>query len=213
VSLSTEIRVGNPAREIVRRARDGGFDLVVLGTRGLNGARRLLLGSTTASVLRHARVPVLTIPGALARRPAALEWPPQRLLGAIELGAHTRADAAAYAAVATALGVPLTLLHVVPVPPAPGWYSSTRRRAPGDSPAAVQQALQRLHTRYADVVDEVAVLAGDPPTGIHAAASARRGALILMTLRSRPGLFGSRAGAVAYEVLCRAAAPVLALPT
>ena len=214
VTMKTEVRVGTPPREIVRRAGQGRFDLIVLGTRGLNGARRLLLGSTTADVLRRARVPVLTIPGALGRRTSALHWPPRQLLGAIELGAHARGDAASYAAVAALLAAPLTLLHVAPVPPAPAWYAraATDRSRVDAATAAVQRTLDRLRARHADVVDAARVLSGDPATGIEAAASARAGTVILMMLRSRPGLFGSRAGAVAYEVLCRAVAPVLALP-
>lgn len=214
VNVLTEVRVGKPPREIVKRARQGHVDMIVLGTRGLNGPRRLLLGSTTAGVLRNAKVPVLTIPGAIGRRAAALQWPPRHLLGAIELGAHARGDAATYATVAALLGTPLTLLHVAPVPPAPAWYArAATDRSPVDSAtAAVQHTLDRLRARHSDVVRQTSVLSGDPATGIQAAASARAGTLILMMLRSRPGLFGSRAGAVAYEVLCRGVAPVLALP-
>lgn len=210
VTLATEIRRGKPAGEIGARARAGKVDLIVLGTRGLNGARRLLLGSTTATVLRQARVPVLTIPGAIGRRAGTLRWPPSRVLGALALDGHARVDAAAYAEVARLLGVPLMLLHVVPAPPVPGWYGRRGRRS--DSRRDVQRTLDRLGAQHADVVDEIVVLSGDPPAGIQAAASGRAGAIILMVLRSRPGLFGSRAGAVSYEVLCRAAAPVLALP-
>ena len=52
---------GNPADEIVATADDHDTDLVVVGARGLGGMARLLLGSVSERVLRHARCPVLIV--------------------------------------------------------------------------------------------------------------------------------------------------------
>jgi nucleotide-binding universal stress UspA family protein len=71
VSPTCEVRFGKPVAEIVRRATEGRFDVVVLGTRGLNAASRLLFGSTTTGVLHHARIPVLAIPPAVIGRPTS----------------------------------------------------------------------------------------------------------------------------------------------
>jgi nucleotide-binding universal stress UspA family protein len=57
-----EIAVGNPAIEIQRAARRLGSNLIVMGSHGLTGAMRMVLGSTTDKVLRRAHVPVLAIP-------------------------------------------------------------------------------------------------------------------------------------------------------
>ncbi|GAC1430512.1 MAG: hypothetical protein NVSMB5_24760 [Candidatus Velthaea sp.] len=61
VKATGEILEGDPAETIVRRARDGGFDLIVTGTHGRDGLERLFLGSTAEHVLRHASVPVLAV--------------------------------------------------------------------------------------------------------------------------------------------------------
>jgi nucleotide-binding universal stress UspA family protein len=53
--------IGDPALEVVELAREGAFDLIVLGTHGRTGIRHALLGSITERVVRHARCPVLTI--------------------------------------------------------------------------------------------------------------------------------------------------------
>jgi nucleotide-binding universal stress UspA family protein len=53
--------IGDPAAEVVELARDGGFDLIVLGTHGRTGIRHALLGSIAERVVRHSRCPVLTI--------------------------------------------------------------------------------------------------------------------------------------------------------
>jgi nucleotide-binding universal stress UspA family protein len=52
---------GEPALEIVEFAREGGFDLLVVGTHGRTGLRHALLGSTAERVVRRAGCPVLTV--------------------------------------------------------------------------------------------------------------------------------------------------------
>jgi nucleotide-binding universal stress UspA family protein len=49
------------AETILRRARDGGIDLIAVATRGHGGIRRLALGSTADKVVRAADVPVLVV--------------------------------------------------------------------------------------------------------------------------------------------------------
>lgn len=52
--------VGDPASEIVRVAEEEKVDLIVLGTHGRTGLRRLLMGSVAEAVLRRAPCPVFT---------------------------------------------------------------------------------------------------------------------------------------------------------
>ena len=52
---------GNPADVIVQEAEDSGADLIVVGTRGLNAAKRLVLGSTSTNVVHHAPCDVLVV--------------------------------------------------------------------------------------------------------------------------------------------------------
>jgi len=52
---------GNPAEEIIRAAEEGGFDLVVVGSQGMNAIERFLLGSVSARVARFAPCPVLVV--------------------------------------------------------------------------------------------------------------------------------------------------------
>jgi nucleotide-binding universal stress UspA family protein len=49
------------ARQIVQVAKDIGAGLIVMGSRGLGGVRRALLGSVSDSVVRHAPCPVLVV--------------------------------------------------------------------------------------------------------------------------------------------------------
>jgi len=49
------------AEQIVRVAEDIGSGLIVMGSRGLGGVRRALMGSVSDSVVRHAHCPVLVV--------------------------------------------------------------------------------------------------------------------------------------------------------
>jgi len=55
------LRVGRPDEQIVALAEEIGAGLVVMGSRGLGGLRRLLIGSVSDSVVRHAHCPVLVV--------------------------------------------------------------------------------------------------------------------------------------------------------
>ena len=52
---------GNPADVLVEEAKEGGADLIVVGTHGRNAARRLALGSVSTTVVQHATVDVLVV--------------------------------------------------------------------------------------------------------------------------------------------------------
>ncbi len=69
------VRSGNPAREIVALAGAVGTDLVAVGSRGLGGARGLLLGSVSQHVVAHAPCSVLVAPPARPRRRSTPEGP------------------------------------------------------------------------------------------------------------------------------------------
>ena len=53
---------GDAGPEIVKELQRGGYDLVVLGSRGRGRAQEGLLGSVNGYVHFHARVPLLSVP-------------------------------------------------------------------------------------------------------------------------------------------------------
>ena len=55
------LRMGKAAMEIVDLAEELGAGLVILGSRGLGGIRRALMGSVSDPVVRHAHCPVLVV--------------------------------------------------------------------------------------------------------------------------------------------------------
>jgi nucleotide-binding universal stress UspA family protein len=52
---------GNPDTEILTYANERKIDFVVMGSHGRKGLDRVLIGSTTASVVRRAQIPIITL--------------------------------------------------------------------------------------------------------------------------------------------------------
>ncbi|MDG6912772.1 MAG: universal stress protein [Nitrososphaerota archaeon] len=59
---------GIPADEILRHAEEIGADLIVMGSRGLSSASRLLMGSVSDAVVHHATIAVHVVRLKLERK-------------------------------------------------------------------------------------------------------------------------------------------------
>ena len=57
------LRFGKPDEEVTALAEEIDVGLIVMGSRGLGGTRRALMGSDSDSVVRHAHCPVLIVRG------------------------------------------------------------------------------------------------------------------------------------------------------
>jgi nucleotide-binding universal stress UspA family protein len=60
-SVQGQILSGEPADAILLAAKESGVDLIVVGRRGLNPVKRMLLGGTSEQVAGHANSPVLLV--------------------------------------------------------------------------------------------------------------------------------------------------------
>lgn len=118
------LRVGEPAAEIVRYAKNHGSDLIMMPTHGYGTFRRRLLGSITAKVLHDADCPVWT--GAhLAEGPTA-EWlRPTTILSAVDDDAESEKTLVWVSALASEFKAALILVHVESrlESPGEGYYS------------------------------------------------------------------------------------------
>jgi nucleotide-binding universal stress UspA family protein len=61
VLVSSKLREGDPALEIVAEVKDAGFDIVVVGYRGLGRVRELFLGNISEKVIHLAPCPVVIV--------------------------------------------------------------------------------------------------------------------------------------------------------
>jgi nucleotide-binding universal stress UspA family protein len=216
-AISCSVETGDPARLIALAAQRLKCDLVVMGTHGLSGVDKLLIGSTTERMLRRTSVPVLAVPpsasGAGRKSAPPRSWPGPAILVPVDLRDESERDVRDAEKIARAFGAKLVLVHVVSQFQAPPWY---RADASAGSRIRVTKAQRELES-LAEVVGrgvatESRVLTGNTPDEIAALAAEKRIGLIVMHLRKGPGFFGSRAGSIAVHVLRHAVTPVLALP-
>jgi nucleotide-binding universal stress UspA family protein len=61
VPYDTRVIVDSPVRAILEQAREAGCDLIVMGTHGRTGVRRLVVGSITETIIRTSKVPVVAV--------------------------------------------------------------------------------------------------------------------------------------------------------
>ncbi|HEX2740484.1 MAG TPA: universal stress protein [Rubrobacter sp.] len=101
-----------PGRAIVDLAEKLGAGLIVLGSRGLGPMRRSLMGSVSSSVVHHAHCPVLVVRG------EGHDFPPGRILLALDGSAESSSAARTAVDLADGLESELHLVHVGDVKPA-----------------------------------------------------------------------------------------------
>lgn len=61
IKVEKQVLVGEPFEKIVETAKNGGFDLIVMGNRGFSKVKRFFVGSVTQKVISEAPCPVLVI--------------------------------------------------------------------------------------------------------------------------------------------------------
>lgn len=102
-------RIGRPDAEISRLAEEIGAGLIVVGSRGLGPVRRVLVGSVSSSVIRHAHGSVLVVrDGGDAL--------PDKILLAVDGSGEARLALQAAAELSAATGAGLHLVYVLPPP-------------------------------------------------------------------------------------------------
>jgi len=61
VTLETDFAVGHPGEQLIHRAEQDHFDLIIVGRRGTSLFQKMILGSTSERVLRYANCPVMVV--------------------------------------------------------------------------------------------------------------------------------------------------------
>ena len=61
VGLDTMVQIGSPAEIIADVAENGGFSLIIMGSRGLGSLQDIILGGVSHYVLHHCGVPTLVV--------------------------------------------------------------------------------------------------------------------------------------------------------
>lgn len=207
---------GEADTEILRVAHQEEADVIVLGTHGLSGYQKLIFGSTTERVLRHADVPVLAVP--LRKGEPLLPDDERRftlspILAPVDFSDSSVQAARVAAGLAASVGARLVLAHVLrPVHAVGRWRAAAQDQESSNLAAAGSRMARLVQSLDLPAPPETELRTGNAAEVIGEIAEARQVRLIVMGLRGAGGLLGPAPGSVTYRVLCLAAVPVLALP-
>ena len=141
------LRGGRTSDEVIALSEELGVGLLVVGTRGLRGMRRILIGSHSEEIVHHAHVPVLVV------RCGEDVWPPGRVVAGDDLSDDACRAGEFAASVAKLLGAPMLLLHAGP---------------PQGSTEAVLRVEEKLEERAGELAEilgerpQTRVVEGDP---------------------------------------------------
>ncbi len=61
LQFDTQVEFGNPADMIIKVSKNG-YDLIVVGSRGLSQVQEFLMGGVSSRVVTHSKLPVLVVP-------------------------------------------------------------------------------------------------------------------------------------------------------
>ena len=180
------------------------IDLLVLGTRGLGGVKKIVLGSAAEEAFRQARIPVLTV-GPHAKDESLGKTKFKKILFATDFGPGVDREAAYAFALAQEHHARITLLNVVPYVEEFSEEAVTNRRN------WVVRQLKELAPAKATLEQEpeFMMIIGDPVEEILRRAD--KADLIVMGAKPRKGLAGQVPHTKAYRVISAAKCPVLTI--
>jgi nucleotide-binding universal stress UspA family protein len=113
VLVACSLKSGSPAEQILKIVRSRSSpELVVVGTQGRKGVKRLLVGSVAEEVIRHSRRPVMVIGPIAQEMDRDISGQKQhRILVATDLGKNSRAAEHYALSFAKRMGAGVTLFH------------------------------------------------------------------------------------------------------
>ena len=198
----TVIEEGDVATVLLRLVREHGIDLLVIGTRGHRGVKRMLLGSVAEKVFRQAPCPVLIVPPRAGEQVRV-----GRILYPTDFSQHSL-QAAPYAlSLSRHYRAKLILLHVVEEKVIESVADLDRRRT---------LAEKKLHQSILKKVDlevkpELAVEFGEPAQRIRKVAAEWQAGLIVLAVRRAKPTSAHLTEGTAYKVVRQAPCPVLTI--
>jgi nucleotide-binding universal stress UspA family protein len=193
----SHLREGRTFEEAVRSSEEAAADLLVVGSRGHRGLRRMLLGSHSEDIIHHAHCPVLVV------RSGENVWPPTRIVAGDDFSEDARKAAALAANLGKLFDAQMLLLHVV-------------AQLPRASDEAIEAKLEDRASGLEDILQQrpqVRVVAGDPAQVLIEAARKGEGPTLVAVGSRGLGPVGRlRLGSVSTRVVRAGPGAVLVCP-
>jgi len=198
---------GSPAEEIARVAEARSCDLLVTGTHGRTGVKRLVLGSVAARLLREAPCSVLVVPLAAGAVEA-----PRRICCAVDLSETSREALRQAADMARALGAQLELVYVrARLVGAPEMMAlgAAAQASEAEQLEAELGPWEEEATRWAGSAVAATITQGEPADEVLHRCGAEGTGLLVVGTHGRTGVRRLVLGSVAERIVREARLPVL----
>jgi len=209
------LRMGGVAEEIVDLVEELGASLIVVGSRGRGRIRRVLMGSVSDPVVRHAHCSVLVVRGD-GHDEEGQAYPPGKILLAFDGSMASSEAARAATEIANATDSELHVVYVLqpdrykPYPGPEMWegWEEGLERAKWHARSWVEGQAERIRGEGAKAVEGHLVL-GRPDAGIVRLAEELDAALVVVGSRGLGGIKRALLGSVSDSVVRHAHCPVL----
>lgn len=199
------------APAILDYSDDHDVDLIVMGTHGRRGVRRLVLGSVAEEVLRIAKCPILTIRSREDAPPPDLKI--SSILVPVDFSDHARSALAHASEIARLFEARLDLLHVVEETLHPAFYGLTVQSVYDVDPDIEQKAVKHMKEMLNRIGQPAAgadfeARPGSAAREIVDYAAERDAGVIVMGTHGLTGLDHFLMGSTTERVLRRSSRPV-----
>jgi nucleotide-binding universal stress UspA family protein len=193
----SHLREGRTFEEVIRLGDELDAGLLLVGSHGYRGLRRMLMGSQSEDIVHHAHRPVLVV------RSGENVWPPARIVAGDDFSEDARKAAELAANLGKLFGARMLLLHAV-------------RDLSQGSGEALEAKLEDRAGALKDILEEqpqTRVVAGDPPEVLIQAAQEGEGPTLVVVGSRGLGLVGRlRLGSVSTKVVRAGLEAVLVYP-
>ena len=193
----SHLREGRTFEEVIKLGDELDAGLLLVGSHGYRGLRRMLMGSQSEDIVHHADRPVL-----LVRRGENI-WPPTRIVAGDDFSEDAKKAAELAANLGKLFGARMLLLHADP-------------HLSQVSGEAVEGKLEDRTGALQDILEEqpqTRVVAGDPPEVLIEAAQEGEGPTLVVVGSRGLGLVGRlRLGSVSTKVIRAGLGAVLVYP-
>ncbi len=195
IKLDGELRLGNPYHGMNAIITEQKMDLVVMGTRGHSRLQEMIIGSNTEKVVRHAKVPVLSV----HKRPTKVNFK-----NIVYATAMSKDEEKFSKVVMAAQALYNSKIHLVRIN-TPGDFQRDRVAKEYMEKFAKKLGLKNYTINvYNDITEE---------EGIIYFADSINADMIAMATHGRTGFAHVLAGSIAEEVVSHAKRPVLTFVT
>jgi len=180
-------------------------DLIVIGTHGRTGWKKLILGSVAERIFRQASCPVLTV-GPNVTRSRVKDDGPHDILFPTDFSPQSEAAGDYAFSLAKKYGSHLTLLHVLE-------RASEKILDERDRLLLAKTSLRELAKVHEAAMDKTDCLvkSGTPADSILKTATQKKADLIVLGVRARQGLSDHWRWPNAYRIVCESSCPVLSV--